>query len=320
MGGKDSKLSYISYDEALKRVNEAELKRLKDAFRRVSTVSGFMTEMLFIREVLWDGVPPKIAQLLYKAFGGTSRGLTFKDLLSGLAVLTKGTREEKLKLIFGMFADETFSYVQKDDMDRKILAIEDQIPHALSDLFLEADQVTYEQFVVWVMHHPDACIVSKWLLTEPISFSLSSDTETPTFYQTLAGVTHLEETDISELEKRYWVLKAQSKTGRFDQETFKSFVCPPMPETLCEALFMAFDENRDNHIDFKEMACGISACCRGPQLERQKFCFKIFDTNHDGKLDHSELQEMIDCMVAIRMENKPPEELVSFYVECDQRV
>ena len=40
-------------------------------------------------------------------------------------------------------------------------------------------------------------------------------------------------------------------------------------------------------------------------------CFKIFDTNHDGKLDHSELQEMIDCMVAIRMENKPLEELVS---------
>ena len=36
------------------------------------------------------------------------------------------------------------------------------------------------------------------------------------------------------------------------------------------ALFMAFDENRDSHIDFKEIACGISACCRGPQLERQK--------------------------------------------------
>lgn len=35
-------------------------------------------------------------------------------------------------------------------------------------------------------------------------------------------------------------------------------------------LFKAFDENCDNHIDFKEMACGISACCRGPGMERQK--------------------------------------------------
>ena len=45
-----------------------------------------------------------------------------------------------------------------------------------------------------------------------------------------------------------------------------------IPLILCvvAGLFEAFDENCDNHIDFKEMACGISACCRGPQAERQK--------------------------------------------------
>jgi len=35
-------------------------------------------------------------------------------------------------------------------------------------------------------------------------------------------------------------------------------------------LFGAFDENLDGHIDFKEMACGISACCRGPMVEKHK--------------------------------------------------
>ena len=35
-------------------------------------------------------------------------------------------------------------------------------------------------------------------------------------------------------------------------------------------LFNAFDENLDGHIDFREMACGISRCCRGPNAERQK--------------------------------------------------
>lgn len=44
---------------------------------------------------------------------------------------------------------------------------------------------------------------------------------------------------------------------------------------LLSGLFHAFDENRDNHIDFKEMACGISACCRGPGTERQK-CMALF--------------------------------------------
>ena len=37
---------------------------------------------------------------------------------------------------------------------------------------------------------------------------------------------------------------------------------------ICLALFNAFDENQDGHIDFREIACGISTCCRGPVAER----------------------------------------------------
>ena len=47
----------------------------------------------------------------------------------------------------------------------------------------------------------------------------------------------VEETDIIELEKRYWMLKAQSKSGRFDLETFRPIVCPPVPESLCEGMY-----------------------------------------------------------------------------------
>lgn len=39
-------------------------------------------------------------QLIFKGFGGSSKGLPFKDLLCGLVVLTKGTREEKIKCEF----------------------------------------------------------------------------------------------------------------------------------------------------------------------------------------------------------------------------
>jgi len=47
----------------------------------------------------------------------------------------------------------------------------------------------------------------------------------------------VEERDIIELEKKYWSLKAQSKTGKFDQETFKSFVLPTIPDTLCAGMY-----------------------------------------------------------------------------------
>lgn len=44
----------------------------------------------------------------------------------------------------------------------------------------------------------------------------------------------MEETDIIDLEKRYWLLKAQSRTGRFDLETFVPLVSPPIHASLSE--------------------------------------------------------------------------------------
>lgn len=193
----------------------------------------------------------------------------------------------------------------------------------------------------------------------------------------------VEESDIIDLEKRYWLLKAQSRTGRFDLETFVPLVSPPIHASLSEGktdrihysnfkrfpnglwhtnthtyihlqamcfenicsthkshgssyfsrslllkfigsfvikdlqriqllflanlntdifshftgLFHAFDENRDNHIDFKEISCGLSACCRGPVAERQK-C-KHFSSYHPLLVVHLIPQQMQDSVVVI---------------------
>lgn len=44
-------------------VTDAELQRLKDAFKRSSTLSSHMTRNLFVREVLGDSVPPRLADV-----------------------------------------------------------------------------------------------------------------------------------------------------------------------------------------------------------------------------------------------------------------
>ncbi|KAJ6653692.1 hypothetical protein lerEdw1_008818 [Lerista edwardsae] len=118
------------------------------------------------------------------------------------------------------------------------------------------------------------------------------------------GFYTVEESDIIDLEKRYWLLKAQSRTGRFDLETFGPLVSPPIHPSLSEGLFNAFDENRDNHIDFKEISCGLSACCRGPLAERQKFCFKVFDIDRDGVLSRVELEEMVVALLEVWKDNR----------------
>lgn len=94
-----------------------------------------MPQTVFAREVLGDGVPSKVAEVrdkvhqkpnsfpsvnlftlylcilvnivfclqqIYTAFGGTNKGITFRDLLCGLVLLTRGTREEKIKCKFGI--------------------------------------------------------------------------------------------------------------------------------------------------------------------------------------------------------------------------
>lgn len=304
MGNKESRIGFLSYDEALRRVTDVELKRLKDAFKRTCGLSCYMSQQCFIREVLGDGVPPKVAEVIYCSFGGTSKGLHFNNLIVGLVLLTRGRDEEKAKYIFSLFSNESGSYVVREEMERMLQMVDGKVPESLKKCFSEGDKVNYERFRSWLLLNKEAFTFSRWLLSGGIYVTLTDDSDTPTFYQTLAGVTHLEESDIIDLEKRYWLLKAQSRTGRFDLETFGPLVSPPIHPSLSEGLFNAFDENRDNHIDFKEISCGLSACCRGPLAERQKFCFKVFDIDRDGVLSRVELEDMVVALLEVWKDNR----------------
>lgn len=141
-------------------------------------------------------------------------------------------------------------------------------------LFGQTDRVTFEQFKSCILIHKDATVLSKWLLLES-GVNLSSELETPTFYQSLAGVTHLEEQDIGDLEKVFWLLKGSALTGQLDLESLGPLLSPPVPKSALPGVFQAFDENRDGHIDFKELCCGVSAACRGPSVERNKCEFRF---------------------------------------------
>ncbi|XP_028977468.2 ubiquitin carboxyl-terminal hydrolase 32 isoform X2 [Esox lucius] len=304
MGAKESRIGFLSYDEAVKRVTDVELKRLKDAFKRTSGLSSYITQQGFYREVLGDGVPPKVAEVIYASFGGTSKGLHFNNLIIGLVLLTRGRDEEKAKYLFSLFATESGGYVSRDDMEAVLRAVDGEVPPSLTRCFSEGEKVNYERFKNWLLQNKEAFTFSRWLLSGGVSVTLTDDSDTPTFYQTLAGVTHLEESDIIDLEKRYWLLKAQSRTGRFDLETFLPLVSPPIHHSLSEGLFHAFDENRDKHIDFKEISCGLSACCRGPVAERQKFCFKVFDLDRDGVLSRDEIHAMVVALLEVWKDNR----------------
>uniref|UniRef100_H2ZLM8 Ubiquitin carboxyl-terminal hydrolase 32 n=1 Tax=Ciona savignyi TaxID=51511 RepID=H2ZLM8_CIOSA len=305
MGAKESRASILSYDEASKRVTSVELQRIQEAYKRSCGFAGVMREAVFIRDVLGENVPQKLSQRIFVVMSSNNRGMTFRDLLVTLVLLTRGRQEERLKLTYAVYSDERGSSVTSTSMSDMVSACEKTaLPHEALVLFKTNENVTYDAFRSWVLKYPDVTSVTRWLVNSSgITVSLTDHTEMPNFYQTLAGVTHLDESDITELEKQYWLLKSQSKTGRFDLTTFTSFVSPPLPPCLVQGLFNAFDENRDGHIDFKEISCGVSACCRGPLAERQKFCYKMFDSDQDGKLNSNEIKAMAVSLLQVHKVN-----------------
>ncbi|KAK7882227.1 hypothetical protein WMY93_028401 [Mugilogobius chulae] len=190
MGAKESRIGFLSFDEAVKRVTDVELKRLKDAFKRTSGVSCYMSQQSFYREVLGDAVPPKVAEVIYTSFGGTSKGLHFNNLIVGLVLLTRGKDEEKAKYLFSLFASDPSGFASRDDMEAVLQALDGEVPLALRQCFLEGDKVNYERFRLWLLQNKEAFTFSRWLLSGGVCVTLTDDSDTPTFYQTLAGVTH----------------------------------------------------------------------------------------------------------------------------------
>ncbi|XP_021208198.2 ubiquitin carboxyl-terminal hydrolase 32 isoform X2 [Bombyx mori] len=312
MGAKDSKPSFITYEDAVKRVSDSELRRIREAFKRCAGANGTALSLeAFVHEVLCDGVPYDVAEWLYQACGGTKRGIAFKELLCGIVVLTKGNLEEKIKFLWTLYVNnqgDNGSYIYKKDFARALHLENTSLPataaqrsaEILLGLFGAGDKVTFDQFRSWLLIHKDATVLSKWLLSEVNDVY---DLETPTFYQTLAGVTHLEERDIIELEKCFWSLRNGAPTGQLDAESLGPLLSPPLPAAAVAGTFLAFDENRDGHVDFKELCCGLSAACRGPTTERLKFCFKIFDLDSDGLLNKKELIDMVSVLCEVANEN-----------------
>lgn len=55
---------------------------------------------------------------------------------------------------------------------------------------MQGDKVNYDRFRNWLLQDKEAFTLSRWLLSGGVCVTLTDDSDTPTFYQTLAGVTH----------------------------------------------------------------------------------------------------------------------------------
>jgi len=79
-------------------VSDGELRRIREAFKRSAGTNGnLLSKNAFVQEVLCEGTPVNIGDWLFQACGGSSKGIGFKDLISALVLITKGSQDEKIR-------------------------------------------------------------------------------------------------------------------------------------------------------------------------------------------------------------------------------
>lgn len=308
MGVGKSKACPINFEDACRRISPEILRRLEETFKRTSTASGYLPQSTFFRDVLGETVPVKMAETLFHGFGGSQKGLGFKDLVSGLVLLVHGTLKERSKFLANMLSEDG-TYITKERL-QSLVASCDIVPSSVSTetLFPQEPYCTIAAFERWIRSHNELASFSRWLLGEEevgcgSGFTLEGEPDPPTFYQTLSDKYGVTEKDVMDVEKTYWALKG---SGKFDLESFQLYACPPIPHELCEGLFAAFDVNCDGHLDLGETVQAAAVCCRSGTEERDKLCFKVFDVDGDGRLSRAEFLRAVELLLRVREENTLP--------------
>lgn len=111
-----------------------------------------------------------------------------------------GTHIFKQEFAKALQIEETYQQSAPANPNRPTIAeLQTKSQSVLLSLFGHSDRVNFEQFKQWIVKHERATVLSRWLLLESC-VNLSTELETPTFYQSLAGVTHLEEQVCSVIE------------------------------------------------------------------------------------------------------------------------
>lgn len=91
-----------------------------------------------------------------------------------------------------MKIEDTYQPSSKPNSPNRSIESQTHLHSILTSLFGSSDRVGFEQFRAWITRHERATVLSRWLMIDS-GVNLTTELETPTFYQSLAGVTHLEE-------------------------------------------------------------------------------------------------------------------------------
>ena len=282
--------------------SQEELGRYKTGWQMIHTknVRGkqHLDKPTFIRQVLGKNVPSHIASQLFTTVDKSQNGfLTYQDFVCAMVLLSKGTTEEKLKLVYGIYKHPQEGKITKAEMTsivREDLCeplptglLEEQLKEWFSKYDTnDTGALNTSAIAKWAEDNKTKTTLLNWAYSDR-SFSpemgmnsesqkdaneqskkeIYSQTLQPEFRSTnirstkdIHTFTNLSAKEVTKLEEVYsGVIQS---AGRVDKSSFSSLFPFRVPPRLLDSLFRFFDEDLNGYLDSREFVVGFSYLVR----------------------------------------------------------
>lgn len=266
----------MEYEKAVERLGPEDVQRIELGFERQG-VGKYLRDVNFktgILKSLASDVPDALAGALFRAFDTRNCGyITVEEFVCGLAVLRRGTDEERFRLLFDVFKaashdQEVLFPGVSEAMRHYQLASQEGLP------------VDFERFASWASENIDSPLVG-WIfdMEQLLGTQLGRQPSAGCLGDIQRTLSAIEREDLAEIKRickeigedderlvenlrsAWRDAAARSKLSVVDLGAFLE-VLPSLPRPLAERLFCALDHNCSGTIGLTEWTQGLARCIR----------------------------------------------------------
>jgi len=309
MGAVQAKHGSLSLEQARNRFAKAEWAELSASYGTLADLNGRLTFRMFREHVLGTYfVPSFVAYRLFTALGGVKdRNRIYiekEDFLRGLAVLLRGSREEKLELAFAVYDQNNNGSLSEEDIlvTLRLLqtsSLRENLNKAgshtrLCGRILNAagkmqggytNSITLDVFK-WLNGDSHFPAFSTWLIDldgpGDCKSPFAQDEKTKKLADKLVWLRQrsviakdgsqmlFAERELSTLETQYYSILSTSNEGEVSPSGVGRRAFPRVPEALYEPLLKGFSDNK-SAISISAFVLGVHRCTREGRKGKLEF-------------------------------------------------
>ncbi|GMI11208.1 hypothetical protein TrVE_jg4520 [Triparma verrucosa] len=261
--------------------------------------------------------PAGLNECVYSSFDfHNNQNLQFQDFAQAITILTKGTVEQKTKILFYVYDVERHSTVKKQKLRQFIHAIHGEkiassktTGIALRELFSStqsSSSCTFNEFYQWVKFG-ERHILSSWLedyvdamMRRPSSsfVELEHRYDPERDLDALVRKYFMRESQVREVRRRHEVIRrGGGEKAKFTEEVFRKCSEEFLGGGMAGLAFKANAKSVSGHWTIRDFFYFGCMAVRGSKEDMFSFGFNMFDADGDGVLNEEECQVMAETLL-----------------------